>query len=287
MTQGMVCHETYRGEDGWLYPEQVARDADGRLTTVDGGKPVTVGRSEKMSKSRKNVVDPEMIIRTFGADTARLFMLSDSPPRRDLDWTESGVEGAWRYVNRLYRLVAGGEVDYGDALPAAAADDGSPAFALVKQVHRTIDSVGDALERFHFNGAVARIRELTNAVTDLEGDDEAARAARRLGIETVVRLIGPMMPHLAEELWQRLGHDILLADSPWPQADPVLLVEDTVTIAVQVNGKKRDEMDIARGADKETVEQAALALDGVRRHIDGRAVRKVIVVPDRIVNVVV
>jgi leucyl-tRNA synthetase len=288
MTQGMVCHETYRSEDGWLYPEQVARDADGRLTTVDGGKPVTVGRSEKMSKSRKNVVDPEMIIRTFGADTARLFMLSDSPPRRDLDWTESGVEGAWRYVNRLYRLVAGGEVDYGTALPpAAATDDGSPAFALVKQVHRTIDGVGEALERFHFNGAVARIRELTNAVTDLEGDDDAARAARRLGIETIVRLIGPMMPHLAEELWQRLGHDTLLADTPWPQADPALLVEDTVTIAVQVNGKKRDEMDIARGADKEAAEKAALALEGVRRHVDGRTVRKVIVVPDRIVNVVV
>jgi leucyl-tRNA synthetase len=241
-----------------------------------------------MSKSRKNVVDPEMIIRTFGADTARLFMLSDSPPRRDLDWTESGVEGAWRYVNRLYRLVAGGEVDYGTALPpAAATDDGSPAFALVKQVHRTIDGVGEALERFHFNGAVARIRELTNAVTDLEGDDDAARAARRLGIETIVRLIGPMMPHLAEELWQRLGHDTLLADTPWPQADPALLVEDTVTIAVQVNGKKRGQMDIARGADKDAAEKAALALEGVRRHVEGRTVRKVIVVPDRIVNVVV
>ncbi len=288
MTQGMVCHETYRGEDGWLYPEQVVADDEGRLVTIDGGKPVTVGRTEKMSKSRKNVVDPAMIIANYGADTARLFMLSDSPPRRDLDWTEAGIEGAWRYVNRLYRLVCGDAVEYGTALPSpSTADDGGAAFALIKQVHRTIDSVSEALERFHFNGAIARIRELTNGVSDLDGDDDAARAARRLGVETVVRLIGPMMPHLAEELWQRLGHDTLLADTPWPQADSSLLVDDTVTIAVQVNGKKRDQMNIARGAGKEATEKAALALDGVRRHIEGRAVRKVIVVPDRIVNVVV
>jgi len=291
LTQGMVCHETYRDGRNWLYPEQIKRADNGALITVEGGRPVTLGRSEKMSKSKKNVVDPEAIIRTYGADTARLFMLSDSPPERDLDWTEAGVEGAWRYLNRLHRLVAGGELDIAakdaarPATIAPAGEDG--AAALHKLAHRTIDGVTDDLEKFRFNRAVARIRELTNAVVELAGDDEPARWARRHAIETAVRLIAPMTPHLAEELWQALGRHGMLVDEPWPAADAEWLTDDTVTLAVQVNGKKRGEIVIARGADRATAEQAALALDGVQRHVEGRTIRKVIVVPDRIVNVVV
>ncbi|MCP4328304.1 MAG: leucine--tRNA ligase [Alphaproteobacteria bacterium] len=291
MTQGMVCHETYRVDRNWLLPSQVERNDTGLWVTVEDGAPVTVGRSEKMSKSRKNVVDPENIIATYGADTARLFMLSDSPPKRDLDWTDSGIEGAWRYVNRLYRLIAGGEVAIaGVDVPRPASfeeSDAEPAFRLLKAIHRTIAGVSDDLERFHYNRAVARVRELSNAVAEFAGDDEAALWMRRLGLETVVRLVSPMMPHLAEELWRALGRNGLLVDAPWPEADAALLVDGTVTVAVQVNGKKRAEMEIARGAANDDAETAALALEGVQRHIEGRQVRKVIVVPDRIINVVV
>ncbi len=290
-TQGMVCHETYRDADGWLFPDDVAKGADGALVTVAGNRPVTVGRSEKMSKAKRNVVDPEAIIATYGADTARWFMLSDSPPDRDMDWTDAGVQGAWRYINRLYRMIAGGEVAYASKkMPqplSLTADDGSAAFRLLKVTHRTIQGVGEDLEKFHFNRAVARVHELSNAVADLDGGDDAALWARRFALETVTRLAVPMMPHLAEELWHTLGHESLLVDMPWPRADPALLLDDTITVAVQVNGKKRGEIDIARGADNETAERAALALEGVQRHVEGKAVRKVIVVPDRIVNVVV
>jgi len=288
-TQGMVCHETYRDADGkWLYPDEVEKGSGG-VTAVDGGGAVTVGRSESMSKSKRNVVDPEAIIESFGADTARLFMLSDSPPERDMEWTDAGVEGAWRYLNRLYRLVAGDEIAMAPADMPAPVDiettDGP--YALLKAAHRAIAGVTDDLERFHFNRAVARVRELSNAVADLDEAGPAADWARRQAVEAAVRLINPMTPHLAEELWQRLGHDTMLVDMAWPEADPALLVDETVTVAVQVNGKKRDEMELSRGADEATAEQAALALDGVRRHIAGKTVRRVIVVPDRIVNVVV
>ena len=213
MTQGMVCHETYRADDParWLSPDEVTRDGDCLIERATG-RPVSVGRSEKMSKSKKNVVDPEGIIDTYGADTARLFMLSDSPPERDLEWTDAGVEGAWRFVNRLWRMVdAILEEEAGDA---AAIEDDAAAAALRRDVHRTIARVTADLEKFGFNRAVARIRELTNAISELAGETACRRAARREAMEVVVHLIGPLMPHLAEELWQRLGHDSLLAEEP-------------------------------------------------------------------------
>ncbi|MYE00245.1 MAG: leucine--tRNA ligase [Alphaproteobacteria bacterium] len=281
-TQGMVCHETYRAGDGsWLQPNEVEDDGKGGKRRLSDGAPVSVGRSEKMSKSKKNVVDPEEIIERYGADVARLFMLSDSPPARDLDWTEAGVDGAWRYLNRLWRLV--------DEAPDAPAGAGTSdaAEALRNTAHRTVDAMTGDLERFHFNRAVARVRELTNALADaLPAADPAMAAAYRESIETAVRLIAPMTPHLAESCWRRLGGEGLLADQPWPIADPLRLTEDIVVLPVQVNGKLRGQLEVARGLEAADVEAAALALAGVQRQLEGRPPRRVVVVPDKIVNVV-
>ena len=286
-TQGMVCHETYRdGEGNWLLPEQVTKGPDGRLASTVDGSPVEIGRSEKMRKSKKNVVDPTQIIETYGADTARWFMLSDSPPERDLEWTEAGVEGAWRFTQRLWRLVEGGL----EALSAAPSewngvngDDAS--MRLRRATHKTIAGVTEDIERFRFNRAVARLYELANSIDELAPG--ANPAARRETMETLVRLLAPMMPHLAEELWQRLGHDALLADQPWPEADAALIVDDSVTIAVQVNGKLRTTIELPRDSASDVAEQAALANEHVQRAMAGKAARKVIVVPNRIINVVV
>ena len=287
LTQGMVCHETYRDEAGaWLYPDEVGRDAEGRPVHVKTGRPVSLGRSEKMSKSKRNVVDPAHIIATYGADTARLFMLSDSPPERDLEWTEAGIDGAWRYVNRLWRLVAGAAdllAAPGSPQPALAGE----AERLHRMVHKTIAAVSDDLERFHFNKAVARIRELTNALGDLAAEDDGTRWVLREGLETVALLISPMMPHLAEEMWLSLGHAALVVDTPWPQAEAALLVEDSVTVAVQVNGKLRATIDLPKDADSRLAEETALAQAPVIAALSGKPPRKVVVVPNRIVNVVV
>jgi leucyl-tRNA synthetase len=292
LTQGMICHETYRDDKGqWLFPEDVERTGDGQATARKTGKPATVGRSEKMSKSKKNVVDPEAIIDAYGADTARLFMLSDSPPDRDLDWTDAGIEGAWRYLNRLWRLVNEPKVELAAAAgPRTAARPdalSAAAEAAFRAAHKTIAGVSDDLDKFHFNKAIARVRELTNALESLEPKDEGAGRVMRFGLETAVRLFGPMIPHLAEELWHSLGHRTFLADEPWPAADPAYLAEENVVIAVQVNGKLRGTLDLPKDSNRETAEEAALKLDNVVAAIGGKPVRKVIVVPNRIVNVVV
>lgn len=286
-TQGMICHETYKSVDGkWLFPTDVVMGEGGTLT--DGkGQPVSRGRSEKMSKSKRNVVDPENIITSYGADTARLFMLSDSPPDRDLDWTDSGIDGAWRYVNRLWRLIdepsftrAAMGCGRPDVLEGSAAD-------VERLVHKTIAAVTDDLEKFHFNKAVARIRELSNALDALKESDKGAAWALLFGSETVTLLIGPMMPHLAEEMWHTLGHDTPVAESAWPVADPSMLVDDQVTVGVQVNGKLRGTIMVAKDAANDLVQEQALALETVQSFIAGKDIRKVIVVPNRIVNVVV
>ena len=282
LTQGMVCHQTYRAGDGrWLFPEQV-RVVDGGLVTVESGESVTVGRSEKMSKARKNVVDPETIIRDYGADTARLFMLSDSPPERDIEWTDAGIEGAWRYANRLWRMVA--EAPPPEATPSALS---SAALETRRATHRAIASVTVDLERFRFNRAVARVRELTNTLAELDAGGAGANVVLREGLEVVVRLLGPMVPHLAEELWSRLGHEEMLADTPWPEGDEDLIAEETVTVALQVNGRLRGTLELPKDTDRQETESAALAEASVIRAIGGKTVRKFIVVPNRIVNVVV
>ena len=283
-TQGMVCHETYRTADGaWVPPVEVARDEDGVLKRDGSGETITIGRSEKMSKSKKNVVDPEDIIATYGADTARWFMLSDSPPERDLEWTDAGIAGAWRFVNRLWRMMSPGD--------SVRIDGGQPAIegdlAVVRQqIHRTIAGVTEDLETFHFNRAVARIYELINRLAALSQDTEAEAWVRREGYDVAVRLIGPMMPHLGEELWQRLGNETLLTDTPWPEPDPALLVQDTVTIAVQVKGKLRATIDLPRDIGQKDAENAALALPAIVSALEGKSVSRVIFVPNKIINVV-
>ncbi len=289
-TQGMVVHETYRAPDGsWVTPAEIEKSPDGRAKRTADGAPVEIGRIEKMSKSKKNVVDPENIIGNYGADTARLFMLSDSPPDRDLEWTDAGVEGAWRYLNRLYRMAAEPPLPLPPKGAAIPNDFGPKALAARKATHRTIVGVGEDIERFHFNKAVARIRELTNALDALKdaGDEPGAAWAYREGVETVVRLIGTMTPHLAEEMWEILGHKEILAKTAWPEAYLPLTVEDTVKVAVQVNGKLRGTIELARGAVKSEAEKTALALPGVIAALNGKTPKRVIVVPDRIVNIVV
>ncbi len=288
MTQGMVRHETYSdGEGNWLFPTEVALTDDGKHVLSKTGAEVTPGRSEKMSKSKKNVVDPEIIMATYGADTARLFMLSDSPPDRDLDWTDSGIDGSWRYINRLWRLVS-------EAVATLPEPDAPKPKAFSKQglevrraTHKTIQAVSQDLDRFHFNKAVARIRELTNLVDDFSPQDDADRWALREAIETLVKLIGPMTPHLGEELWSALSHTDLLVQTPWPDFDPALLVDEMVTVAVQVNGKLKGTLELAKGSMGALVEEKALGLPKVAAAIGDKNVHKVIVVPDRIVNVVV
>ena len=275
MTQGMVCHATFKDESGaWLYPTEVVKGEQGEWKTENGGN-VTQGRSEKMSKSKRNTVDPRHIIEAYGADTARLFMMSDSPPERDLEWTEAGVDGAWRYLQRLYRLVV--------ELPSASGAAGSEAgAAIAKLMHKTIHHVTQDIEAFHFNKAVARLRELTNALEKADATLPEYRAA----LDATLHLFQPIIPHICEELWAMLGHNDLLCQRAWPQADATQLVDDTVTMGVQVNGKLRATLELVRDMDTKDAEAAALADAGVQKAIEGKAVKKIIVVPNRIINIV-
>lgn len=287
-TQGMVCHATYRSDDGrWLTPAEVTVQDKARPVETATGRPVTVGRSEKMSKSRKNTVDPTEIIEAYGADTARWFVLSDSPPDRDMEWTAEGIEGAWRYVNRLWRMVEQVKdrlAPIGAPRPKEISEAGQ---AVLRIIHKTIDGVSQDLDQFRFNRAVARVHELSNVLGDFSGDGLGEAWVLREGLDTLARLIGPMMPHLAEELWRALGHRGFLVDEPWPTADPKLLVDDMVTVAVQVNGKLRGTLDLPRDAEQAAAEKAALALPAVARVVEGHAVRRVVLVPNRVINVVV
>jgi leucyl-tRNA synthetase len=288
-TQGMVTHETYKGADGrWLFPEEV-KFTDSGAIHVETGEVVTIGPIESMSKSKRNVIDPTAIIDQYGADTARWFILSDSPPERDVQWSEAGAEGAWRFTQRFWRIVTGEPDELCPAGTPAPATFDEASMALHRAAHRSLAAVTDDFDNLRFNRAVARVYELANAIsTFVPGNDmEAARWARREATEFMVLAVAPMMPHLAEECWAELGHKTLVVDTPWPVADPSLLVEDAVTIAVQVNGKRRDELVIARDADNGEIERAALALEKVEKAIDGKAVRKVIVVPGKIINIVV
>ena len=287
-TQGMVCHETYKSSDGqWLLPEEIVRDG-GKVVRASDRSPVEVGRSEKMSKSKKNVVDPDQIIRDYGADTARWFMLSDSPPERDLEWTEAGVTGAWRFQQRLHRIAMTALEQVPPAGTPKPAKFSEAATALRRAAHKTIAGLSADIEAFHFNKAVARLYELANSIDAAKSaGDETAKWALREALEIFVRLIGPMTPHLAEEMWQALGHKSLLADSAWPLPEDALLVDDTVTVAVQLNGKLRGTIALPKDAPKEAAETAALAQPDLVRGLEGRTPKRVIVVPNRIVNVVV
>ncbi len=273
-TQGMVTHETYsREENGrtvYYAPSEVNRSSDSAVL-VDGGQPVEIGRVIKMSKSKKNVVDPDEIIAQYGADAVRWFMLSDSPPERDLPWSEAGIEGCGRFVQRLWRL-------FGQYDANASGEDK----AVARKQHQTVAAVAEDIEALSFNKAVARIYELTGVV-----EKAAPSASRSEAILLLMKLVSPMMPHLAEEAWSRAGQGGLVAEAAWPKVDPAQLVEDEVTVAVQVKGKLRDTLTVPKGLPKEELEALALASEKVQRNLEGAEIRKVIVVPDRLVNLVI
>ena len=283
MTQGMVCHQTFQADDGkWLFPTEVERDGDD-WRHRETGKAVTAGRIEKMSKSKRNVVDPELIISDYGADTARLFMMSDSPPERDMEWTESGAEGAARFLRRLFRMSADASLPP-VGTPAPTNDSTKP---LMRAAHKAIDAVSSDIEAFRFNRAVAQLYTLANAINDQAADVEGAAAARRFAIETLTMLLAPVAPHIAEEMWGNLGHDTMLAQTDWPVADPDMITEDTIEIGVQVNGKLRDTVLLSPDTDEETARAAALETPGVIRYLEGKTPKKIIVVRNRIINVVI
>jgi leucyl-tRNA synthetase len=267
-TQGMVTHETYQAPDGrWLSPEEI-ETRDGKLVTLDG-EPVTAGRVEKMSKSKKNVVDPAPILDSYGADAVRWFMLSDSPPERDLAWSVAGIEGAWRFVNRVWRLVQ--SVDTVEGVDQT----------LTARRHKTVAGVATDIEALSFNKAVAKLYEFVGAI-----EKAKPSADRSDAIRTLIRLVAPMIPHLAEEAWAALGQQGLVANAPWPEFDAKALVEDEVTIAVQINGKLRDTLTVPRGESRDALEAKALTAPNVVRMLNGATPKKVIVVPDRLVNLV-
>jgi leucyl-tRNA synthetase len=268
-TQGMVTHQTFQDASGnWLTPEQVKREGE-QWIIIDTGAPATAGRIEKMSKSKKNVVDPDDIVDQYGADAVRWFMLSDSPPERDLEWSEAGIEGCWRFVQRLWRLT--GQVSGADGEDKA----------LLRKTHQTIAGVGADIEALSFNKAVAKIYDLANAI-----EKATPSASRDAAIKTILLLSAPMVPHLAEEAWTKLGEG-LIADTSWPEVDPALLVEDEVTIAIQVQGKLRDTLTVAKGLGQDDMQALALASQKVQHAIGDAEIRKVIVVPDRLVNIVI
>jgi leucyl-tRNA synthetase len=268
-TQGMVTHETYRSADGrWVSPDEV-EERGGVVVLAATGEPVEVGRPQAMSKSKRNGVDPEPIVDQYGADAVRWFMLSDSPPERDLAWNEAGIEGAWRFVQRLWRLAT--------ELESAEGED----LGLRRKLHQTVAAVGKSIETLAFNKAVASLYELANAV-----EKASPSADRTEAVRTMLLLVSPMVPHVAEEAWAALAKDGLIADAAWPTADPALLVEDEVTIAIQINGKLRDTLTAPKGAPREALAEMALASEKILRSLDGKAPLKVIVVPDRLVNLV-
>lgn len=295
-TQGMVTHETYKSDDGtWVPPTDVRIEGEGKsraATHIETGAKIKIGAIEKMSKSKKNVVDLDDFIIEYGADTARWFVLSDSPPERDVIYTDVGVDGARRYVQRVWRLIE----DIADKTSASTetqpAKLGDIAINLRRATHKCLANVGDHIENLRFNVAVAQLYEVTNTIgstlqkfADGKAGDGAEWALREAGL-LLVQMISPMMPHLAEESWARLGNNTLLANTPWPAADPALIVDDQITIAVQVNGKRRGEITLSADADKAAAETAALALETVKKALDGKTPKKVIVVPKRIVNIV-
>src|SRR6266446_6633735 len=293
-TQGMVVHETYQKADGgYVTPAEVRVETGAtgrRALVIETGEEVSIGPIEKMSKSKRNTVDPDDIIATYGADVARWFMLSDSPPDRDVIWSDERVQGASRFVQRLWRLV-NEAAEIAKAAPSARpASFGADALAIRKAAHGALDKVSTGIEKLHFNVCLAYIREFSNALGEVLGREgqpspDLEWAVREAAV-ILVHLFAPMMPHLAEECWTVLGQPGLISEAHWPQIDRDLLVEDTVTLVVQVNGKKRGEVTVARGAQNPEIEAAVLGLDAVKQALGGKAVRKVIIVPMRIVNVV-
>jgi leucyl-tRNA synthetase len=274
LTQGMVCHQAFKDKEGkWVFAAQAIKREDGKFYHEKTGEELIAGRSEKMSKSKKNVVEPSHIVESYGADTARLFMLSDTPASRDLDWSEGGIDGAWKYVNRLWKLVISRQF-----LVADSTNDAE----ILKIAHKTIAAVKDEYEKMGFNRAIAKIREFSNALEKFETNSEAMNFA----LKNLVILFSPIMPHLAEELWEKLGNKTLVSAEKFPDFNPALVVDDEVGVAVQVAGKLRAVIQMPKGTAKEVMEKLAFENENVKKFLEGKEVKKIITVPDKLVNIV-
>lgn len=285
MAQGMVCHETFRTEKGeWVTPSEIVEEGKQYYRSSDGA-PLRKGRSEKMSKSKKNVVDPAEIVRDYGADTARLFVISDSPPDRDFEWTEAGIQGVWKFLNRIWSLSQAFFPHLGEKDQKIPQDLSEGDLKIRKIVHTAIKDVSKEIESFGLNRYVARLRELANALSELT-PSQVNRAVLREALETFVRLISPAMPHIAEEIWSGVGYKTSVIDAPWPEFDSALVQKDAVTLAIQVNGKLRATLDASLNMPEDKIKEEALALPNVARALDGLMLRKVIVVPNKVVNIV-
>jgi leucyl-tRNA synthetase len=274
-TQGMVCHATYQDPDGkWLNPDEIKQSESGEYITLDG-KNVTVGQSIKMSKSKKNVVDPDDIIDQYGADTARWFVMSDSPPERDVEWTASGAEAAWKHLQRVWRLTV--------EITEDSSADTSKDIELEKAKNIAIDAVTNGVEGFAFNKSIAALYQFTNILAK----SPASKNAKIDAMLTMAQLMQPMTPHLAEEIWSSLGGDGLVTEAKWPILDASMLINDTIVLPIQVNGKRRDEIQVNLDLSKDEIEKIVLERPSVLRILDGNAPKKIIVVPGKIVNVVI
>ncbi|MBL0941776.1 MAG: leucine--tRNA ligase, partial [Alphaproteobacteria bacterium] len=285
LTQGMVCHETYKDQDGhWLSPEEIKKNDQGAFVSIANNSPITVGRSEKMSKSKKNVVDPDAIIQDYGADTARLFIISDSPPDRDIEWTEAGAQGTWKYLNRLWRIVHK-VLPYLSPTSQSSNELNSQSQDLRKLTHLTVAECTRELERFHFNKYIARLRELSNAIEKIEKINTYHPTVIKEACENLIRLFNPVIPHITEELWSLLGHQESLVDYPWPQVDESLLVSEKICIAIQVNGKVRGTLEISKDWDEEKLKEEVLKVPNVEKFLQDQLIRKIIIVPHKIINI--
>ena len=285
LTQGMVCKETVRcPQHGWLLPEELAEDNK----CAKCGKDVEFGRTEKMSKSKKNVVDPEALIAGYCADTARLFSLFAAPPEKDLEWSEQGVEGSYRFLRRVWKLAADNQEWLMTTAPFKGGELKGAAKDIRRKAHETIVRVtGNIEDRFHFNTAISASMELVNDLSSFTPEDDTDRAVFREAVDILVTLLSPMVPHFAEELWEALGNGTRLFDTPWPDADAAALVKEAITIVVQVNGKVRGRLEVSPEAEEAEVDAAARADENVVRHLEDKTVVKVVYVKGRLLNIVV
>ena len=283
-TQGMVCHQTFRTKkEEWLYPNKVFKK-DNKYLHVDTNEPVLAGRIEKMSKSKKNVIDPQQIIENFGADTARFFMLSDSPPNRDMEWSDSGVEGSWRFLNKLWKFVI--------SLPKNKTSDVLPVNLskknkyLISIMHKSIKDVTKAIDEFHFNLAVASIRSLFNSLSSYEMIDNDDKIVVIHVTKNLLILINPMVPHLAEELWSILENKEIISNKSWPKVDLSYIQKNNVKIPIQVNGKVRAVIEVPIDSNKNDIKEIALKEENVLKFLN-KDPKKIIVIPNRVINFVI
>ena len=287
LTQGMVCHQSFKDKDGkWVFASEAIKREDGKFYHEKTGEELVAGRSEKMSKSKKNVVEPIRIVEAYGADTARLFMLSDTPPGRDLEWSETAIDGAWKYVNRLWKLVAGNSCDSDANMGSKDQNPCAADHPITKLTHKTIAAVTEEYEKMGFNRAIAKIREFSNALEKFEVKSDEDKKIMHFALRNLVILFSPIMPHLAEELWQKLGGKNLATDSAFPKFDPNLIIDNTSQVAVQVLGKLRAVIEMPKGLAKEEMEKLALQNENVKKFIEEKEIKKIITVPDKLVNIV-